>query len=250
MKSTLLMGAAIATLTLSSAVHAQPAAIAAAIAAPDRPKADTDRDAARHPAELLAFAGLKQGDQVADLIPGQGYFTRIFSNVVGPSGHVYAVVPAELAKEAPKMLVAMKALTADKTFANVSLLVQPTAEIATPQKLDVAWTSDNYHDIYGFFGASQASKFDTAVFNALKPGGVFIVIDHVAKPGTSDKSPTTLHRIDPATVKAQVQAAGFQLESESPLLRNATDTHELKVFAPEIRGHTDQFIFKFRKPAT
>jgi predicted methyltransferase len=252
MNTLLRAGVAAAVLSLSTAYAETPAvapAITAAIAASDRPKADTDRDALRHPAELIAFAGLKPGDQVADLMPGHGYFTRIFSNVVGPTGHVYAIVPAELAQVAPKIPEAMKALAAEKAFSNVSSLVMPTASIAAPLKLDLAWTSDNYHDLYGFFGAGEAAKFDTAVFNALKPGGIFIVIDHIAKPGTSDTSPKTLHRIDPATVKAQVLAAGFKLEDESPLLHNAADSHELKVFAPEIRGHTDQFIFKFRKPA-
>jgi predicted methyltransferase len=234
------------------AASAQPAApsavVRAAVASPDRPKTDTDRDKLRHPAALITFAGLKPGDQVADIMPGNGYFTHLFSKVVGPTGHVYAILPAELARVAPKAAAAAKALGAEPAFRNVTTLVLPAAEIAAPVKLDVAWTSDNYHDLYGFFGTDQAAKFDAAVFKALKPGGVFIVIDHVAKPGTSSTSPTTLHRIDPATVKAQVLAAGFKLEAESDLLRNAADSHELKVFAPEIRGHTDQFVFRFRKP--
>ncbi len=244
--------AAIAALLLAPA-QAQPGggtpAITAAIAAPDRPKVDTDRDALRQPAALIAFAGLKSGDQVADLMPGKGYFTRIFSNVVGPSGHVYAIVPAELAQVAPKIPEAMKALVAEPSFGNVSSLVMPTAAIAAPVKLDLAWTSDNYHDLYGFFGAEQAAKFDAAVFKALKPGGIFIVIDHVAPAGTSDTSPKTLHRIEPAVVKAQVLAAGFELVGESDLLRNPADPHDIKVFDPKIRGRTDQFVFKFRKPA-
>jgi predicted methyltransferase len=248
MRASLLAGAVFALLTVHAAAWAQSPAIAAAVASPDRPKADAGRDALRHPAELIAFAGLKPGDQVADLIPGQGYYTRIFSNLVGPTGHVYAVVPAELAKEAPKMMAAMKALSSDTAFANVSLVQSPIADIATAKPLDAAWTSDNYHDIYGFFGAAEAAKFDAAVFRALKPGGVFIVIDHVAKPGTSGTSPTTLHRIDPETVKTQVLAAGFTLAAASDVLRNPADTHDLKVFAPQIRGRTDQFAFKFVKP--
>jgi predicted methyltransferase len=113
----------------------------------------------------------------------------------------------------------------------------------------MAWTSDNYHDIYGFFGADHAAAADAAIFSALKPGGVFIVIDHAALPGASATAPTTLHRIDPATVKAQVEAAGFKLEAESPILANPADPHTQKVFDPAIRGRTDQFVFKFRKPA-
>ncbi len=243
---------AIVVCNLSMPALAQSAApsavVLAAIAAPDRPKADSDRDALRHPDSLLAFAGVKPGDQVADVMPGKGYFTHLFSKVVGPTGHVYAIVPAELAQVAPKAADAAKALAAEPAFTNVSTLIVPAAAVAAPVKLDVAWTSDNYHDIYGYFGADQAAKFDTAVYNALKPGGVFVVIDHIAKPGSSATSPKTLHRIDPETVKAQVLAAGFKLEAESGVLRNAADTHELKVFAPEIRGRTDQFVFLFRKP--
>ncbi|MEI9986923.1 MAG: hypothetical protein WDN69_29440 [Aliidongia sp.] len=143
---------------------------------------------------------------------------------------------------------AMSALAADPAYPNVTPLTKKTAEISAPEPLDVAWTSDNYHDIYGFFGPDQAAAMDKAVFDALKPGGVFIVIDHAAKPGTSDTSPKTLHRIDPKTVKAQVIAAGFKLDAESAVLHNAADTHELKIFDPAIRGQTDQFVFCFRKP--
>lgn len=249
----IISAAAVAAALMCPAAQAQhagtPASIAAAIAAPDRPKADTERDAQRHPAELVAFAGVKSGDHVADLMPGKGYFTRIFSNVVGPTGHVYAIIPAELAAVAPKIPEAMKVLTAEPAFANVTSSLIPTASVGAPVKLDIAWTSDNYHDLYGFFGPGQAAAFNRAVFQALKPGGVFIVIDHVAPTGTSETSPKTLHRIDPQTVKTQVLAAGFVLEAESSVLRNPADPHDIKVFAPQIRGRTDQFVFKFRKPA-
>jgi predicted methyltransferase len=249
---TLPVAAALAALLYTVTAPAQPAgvpaSIAAAIAAPDRPKADTDRDALRHPAQLIGFAGVKSGDHVGDLMPGKGYFTRIFSNVVGPTGHVYAIVPAELAQVAPKIPEAMKVLAAEPAFANVTSLVVPAAAVGAPVKLDVAWTSDNYHDLYGYFGAGQAAAFDRAVFESLKPGGVFIVVDHVASPGSSETSPKTLHRIDPETVKAQVLAAGFVFEAESAVLRNPADMHDLKVFAPQIRGRTDQFVFRFRRP--
>jgi predicted methyltransferase len=177
-----------------------------------------------------------------------GYFTRIFANVVGPTGHVFAVVPSELAKEVPKMAAGIQVLAAQPAFANVTRVIVPVAQIATPQALDVAWTSDNYHDVYGFFGPRASAAMDVAIFKALKPGGVFVVIDHAAKPGTSDTSAGKLHRIDPETVKAQVTAAGFKLEAESKLLANPADARTQIVFAPEIRGHTDQFVLRFRKP--
>jgi predicted methyltransferase len=233
-----------------SFIHAAPthSGIAAAVASADRPAEDVARDELRKPAALLAFAGIKAGDRVADLIPGKGYFTRLFSNVVGPSGHVYAIVPAELAQVLPSAVDTAKAVAAEPAFANVSVLVLPTASIKAPEPLDVAWTSDNYHDLYAFFGPDQAEAFDKSVYAALKPGGVFIVIDHVAKAGTSAVSAKTLHRIDPETVEAQALAAGFTLEAESPILRDDADAHEASVFAPAIRGRTDQFVFKFRKP--
>ena len=233
---------------LSSANAATPAYILTATQSSDRPAADAQRDAARHPADLIAFAGLKPGDSIADIMPGGGYFTRIFANVIGAKGHVYATIPSEFLAVKANATDAIKAIAAEPSFGNVSLVVSPTGQIGAGETLDMAWTSDNYHDIYGFFGAQQAAAMDASVFKSLKPGGVFIVIDHVAPAGTSDKSPKTLHRIDPATVKAQVEAAGFKLESESDILKNPADPHTAKVFAPEIRGKTDQFVFKFRKP--
>jgi predicted methyltransferase len=233
------------------------ATIAAAVASPDRPAGDVARDALRKPAALLAFAGIKAGDRVADLIPGQGYFTRLFSNVVGATGHVYAIVPSELAQALPKAVDTAKALAAEPAFSNVSVLVLPTASLKAPEPLDVAWTSDNYHDLYAFFGPDQAQAFDKAVYAALKPGGVFIVIDHVGSPGLPPGVPANLdltlwmkhmHRIDPAIVKAQVLAAGFRLEAESTILANPADTHTQPIFIPVIRGKTDQFVFRFRKP--
>ena len=194
------------------------------------------------PASSLATA-------VADFVPGTGYFTRILSRVVGVQGTVYAITPSELAAKMPKMPAGMEALAHEPAYANIKPLVEPTAHTAQGLKLDAVWTSDNYHDIYGFFGAKSASAADASIFAALKPGGVFVVIDHAGLPGSSDTAPTTLHRIDPATVKAQAQAAGFMLEAESPLLQNPADPHTDKVFAPSIKGHTDQFVLKFRKPA-
>jgi predicted methyltransferase len=249
MKAALLfLACAVTSSPVASYAAALPAYATAAVAAPDRPAADTVRDALRHPAELVAFAGIKPGDQVADIMPGKGYFTRIFANAVGPQGGVYAIVPSELAKVAPKIPEAMKALAADPAFPNVKTLIMPAAATAAPVPLDVAWTSNNYHDLYGFFGAAEAAAFDAAVFKALKPGGIFIVIDHVAPPGSAGADATTLHRIDPETVKAQVLAAGFKLIAVSPILANPSDPHTASVFDPAIRGRTDQFVFKFSKP--
>jgi predicted methyltransferase len=224
------------------------AQIAAAVASPDRPVADSSRDAARKPAAVLAFSGIKPGDVVADIVPGKGYFTRLFSKLTGPQGKVFAVVPAEFLSKMPTGADAVNAIAASPAFANVTMVATPTAKLAVPQAVDVAWTSLNYHDVYGFFGPEQAAAMDRAVFAMLRPGGIFVVIDHSGLPGSSATAPTTLHRIDEATVKAQVLAAGFVLAAESDMLRNPADPRTIAVFAPEIRGHTDQFVLKFRKP--
>ncbi len=230
---------------------AVPEYVTQAIANADRPAADTARDAARHVVALLVFSGAKPGDRIADLVPGGGYFTRLFSNVAGAKGHVYAVIPAEMQKN-PKMVKATEAIVQMPAFANVSEEIDPIddtgARAFASGPLDLVWTSDNYHDLYGAFGAQHAAAADAAIFRALKPGGVFVVIDHVAMPGATT-APTTLHRIDPETVKAQVLAAGFVLDGTTDVLANPADTHMLKVFDPAIKGHTDQFAFRFRKPA-
>jgi len=260
MKKTLRLGLLILLGTAASAhagMPAAPAYISAAVADSARPAADTVRDGDRRPAELIAFAGIKPGDKVADLMPGGGYFTRIFSKLVGPQGHVYAIVPASIATAKPAALDGIKALAADPAYPNTSLEVRPYDRIGEDQSLDVAWTSQNYHDVYGAVsvfavsgtsGAEAAARLDAAVFKALKPGGIYMVIDHAARAGSGGHDANTLHRIEPATVIEQVQAAGFVLEARSELLRNPQDGHDLTVFAPEIKEHTDKFVLKFRKP--
>jgi predicted methyltransferase len=247
MRKTLMFVAAVCV--VASPLYANSGApIAAAIASPDRPVADSSRDASRKPAELLAFSGIKPGDVVADIMPGKGYFTRLFGKLTGPKGKVFAVVPAEFLSKNPKGADELNAIAAQPGLANVKVVATPTASMTVPQAVDVAWTSQNYHDLYGYFGAEQAAAFDRAVFAMLRPGGVFVVIDHSGLPGSSATAPTTLHRIEEDTVKAQMIAAGFVLVEESDALRNPADPRTAVVFAPEIRGHTDQFVLKFRQP--
>ena len=230
--------------------HAQAVvAIGNAVAAPDRPAEDTARDALRKPVQLIAFAGLQPGQSVADIAPGGGYFTRIFSHLVGADGHVYAIVPDELVKAYAKAGDGAKALAADPALSNVTALTEPLASLAVGKQLDMAWISENYHDIYNGMGAEQALAMDKAVFQALKPGGIFIVTDHVAQAGTPQETVSKLHRIDPEIVKQQALAAGFELAGSSDLLRNPDDPHDVAVFSPTVRGHTDQFVLKFIKPA-
>jgi predicted methyltransferase len=232
----------------SAALAVIPSYVNSALSDPARGK-DAEADARRHPAELASFAQVKPGETVVDLLPGAGYFTRIFSQIVGPRGHVYAIVPNEYAKEDADEVAAMQALVKDPHYSNVTLLMQPAAQLTTPAKADVVWTSQNYHDYPDkFMGPTEPKLLNDAVFKVLKPGGVFIVVDHVAAAGSGMRDTDTLHRIDPQTVKEQVIAAGFKFDGESETLRNPADNHTLKVFDPAVRGRTDQFIFRFRKP--
>jgi predicted methyltransferase len=205
-----------------------PQAVAAAVADSARPAADTARDANRKPAQTLAFADIKPGAQVAELMPGGGYYTRLLSVLVGSGGHVYSLAPPPNPK--------------GKDYS------APTRALGLPQPVDVVWTSDNYHDMVNAVGEAGMQDFDQRVFEALKPGGMFIVLDHAAAAGHGANDTKTMHRIDPETVKAQVTAAGFKLAASSNALRNPDDPHSAPVFDASVRGRTDQFIFKFVKP--
>lgn len=246
--------AGIACLTVFSAALAAPAPatapgnILAAVANPDRPDTDRQRDANRKPAELLAFAGVQPGAKVADIIPGTGYFSVIFSGAVGPKGHVYAFFPTELTHFLPRPLPPSGATPYPK-FSNVTAVVAPINSFAAPESLDLVWISQNYHDLHDpFFAPADLTVINKAVFNALKPGGVYLVLDHAGAPGSGLRDTNTLHRIDPAVVKAEVEAAGFVLEAESDILRNPADDHTVPSRAPAMHDLTDKFILKFRKP--
>jgi predicted methyltransferase len=242
---------ALFTLDASSASAAKaPDPIAAAVADAHRPDSDRARDTNRKPAETLIFTGVKPGEEVAELLPGGGYFTRIFSKVVGPNGHVYALVPAPAADapaDVPDFAARVKAIAADPNYANVSVVVEPFGQLKAPVPVDLVWTSQNYHDLHGFPGL-DVSVFNQMVFDSLKPGGIYLILDHEAEPGSGTRDTATLHRIDAETVKNEVLAAGFVFVGGSELLRQPGDSHAVKVFDPSVRGKTDQFILKFRKP--
>ena len=220
--------------------------IKAAIADPSRPSSDRSQDANRKSLEVMTFAGVKPGDRVADFIPGRGYVTRLFSKIVGKSGHVYAVVPDELQANADKPV---KLIASEQGYSNVSVVRDPVNRFASLKNLDMVWTSMNYHDLHdNFFGPANLAEVNKAIFDALKPGGIYLVLDHAAEAGSGLRDTGTLHRIDSAVVKKEVLAAGFELVAESDALHNPADDHTLKVFDPSVRGKTDKFIFKFRKP--
>jgi predicted methyltransferase len=230
--------------------HAASEAIAAAIADPTRPAFDTVRDANRKPAETLAFADVRPGDKIGDYAAGAGYFTRLFASIVGPSGHVYASVPSALFQY-PNIV---KGIAEIQSYAvghpNVSVNFASAIDAARyPEKLDLFWISQNYHDLKDpFMGPVDMAAFNRAVFAALKTGGIYIVLDHVAGSGSPDSVTDTLHRIEPSVVRREVEAAGFKFVGESKALANPDDPHTAGPFNASIQGKTDQFIFKFRKP--
>ncbi len=203
------------------------------------------RDADRKPLEMLEFAQVKPGQTVVDYIPGKGYFTRIFSNAVGSSGTVYADTPQLVIDKFKDKLP--PPVSAEPGRANVHETVAKGEDLGA-SKADLVWTSQNYHDVHIWGGAKGTAELNKSVFNALKPGGLYVVLDHAGATGLGDAGMSKLHRIDEALVIKEVTAAGFILDGESKALRNPSDNHELNVFDPAIRSKTDQFILRFRKP--
>ena len=239
--------AALALAGAGVAVAAVPANIAAALADKARPAADTARDAARKPGELLAFAEVKPGQKVADFMMGGGYFTRVLSPAVGPTGKVYAYQSAEFIKFRAAYGAEQSAVVAD--YKNVVPLTAPIAAAGLPDGLDLVLTVQNYHDMHlKAFPAETADTVNKEVFKALKPGGLYVIVDHAAASGAPLTVADTQHRIDEAITKKEVEAAGFKLVAEDKMLANPADPHDKLVFDPSIRGKTDQFVLKFRKP--
>ena len=231
-----------ATAGAASARAASPA-IAAAVADPGRPDADRLRDADRKPAEVLAFAGVKPGMVVAELASGRGYYTRILAKAVGPRGEVLAIVTAAQAAR-PNGLSALNALAA--AYPNVKVIsVADYASMMLPEKADLFWTTENYHDFHNGPTANIAA-LDKAVFDNLKVGGVFYVEDHSAAPGAGLGVTSTLHRMDEEIAKTELMAAGFKLDAEGELLRNPNDN---RAGSNSEAGHfvTDRFMLRMKK---
>ena len=239
---------AVLAMSVGGAAFAEvPANIAKALADPSRPAADVARDASRHPGEILAMAEVKPGDTVVDYIMGGGYFTRVLSGAVGPKGAVYAFQPTEFIRFKAQYGEDQKTVAA--ALPNVKPLTGPMVGLDLPDNVDVVITVQNYHDQHlKPFPADTAAKANAEIFKSLKPGGVFLVVDHAATAGSGIADADRLHRIDVGAVKSEIEAAGFKLEAESPLLASSADPHTASVFDPSIRGKTDQFILKFRKP--
>lgn len=225
------------------------AASAPAINNNTRPVDDIARDGTRKPAAMIAFAKIARGQTVVDMLPGSGYFTRVFAQTVGPKGKVVALVSDQYAKAVPKAATDIEALAAEPAYANVEAAIRFLGNIGAPGSVDRVWTAQNYHDLHGKnLPANTADGINRAVFAALKPGGMYVILDHSAANGSGLRDVDTLHRIDATTLKAEVTSVGFTFAGESKLLANKADDRSKNVFDPAIRGKTDQFVFRFMKP--
>lgn len=246
-RMSLLLALAFAALPMRIAAAPSPQAYLARSLADSARGPDRSQDARRHPRELVGLTELRPGQRVIDLIPGTGYWSRIFSRIVGPTGKVYAVWPQTYAREAMGDVQHLQGLA--RQYRNINVVIQPGNALTAPEPVDVVWTSQNYHDYNDkFMGSPGSASFARAAYRALKPGGLFIVIDHSAAPGRGISDTETLHRIERATVIREATAAGFRLVGGSDILRNPADPLNIKVFDPRIRGRTSQFALKFRKP--
>jgi predicted methyltransferase len=202
--------------------------------------------------DLIRFARVEAGSTVIDIYPGDGDWTRLFSDRVGPEGRVSSFVPAEVAHFSNDPVGRMRALAQEPGRENVEavsadLVAMP--EVTPPA--DVVWLHLFYHDLHTALiqaKGATAADFNRAVYERLKPGGAYVIVDHAAAAGTGTSVAQSLHRIDPASVRAEVAAAGFVLEAESSILANTDDPHSAKVFDPAIKGATDRFAYRFVKP--
>lgn len=226
--------------SLASAAPQAAAPFSEVLADPVRPPEDVARDADRKPGELLAFAGVHKGMKIAELAPGGGYFTRILTGAVGPSGHIYAIS----GKPSP----ALQDLAQKRS--NLTIVSGAPGTIPVTGQVDLVWTTLNYHDFKNnkLPTGDAAQAYDAEAFRVLRPGGTYLIVDHEAAAGAGASQTSTLHRIEDPVVRREVQAAGFKLAGESSLLRHPADDHTAKVQETGIRGKTDQFILKFRKP--
>jgi predicted methyltransferase len=220
---------------------------AAALNDPQRPQADRDRDSARLPADILAFAQIDPGEKVGDFIMGGGYWTRILSNTVGPDGKVYAFQPDEFIAFRPAYGDEQNAAATGR--ANVVPLRGPVSAPTFPEPLDTIITVQNMHDLYiGAMPQGTGPKALAALFKALKPGGTLLVVDHSALPGAGLAAANSLHRMDLQAAIGALTEAGFAVQAESDIYARPADPRTANVFDPSIRGKTDQFVLRLHKP--
>ena len=250
MKTSVLFAAALLALPAVAWAAAPTAGMKAAVADSNRPAADTARDENRKPALMLAFAGITPGKVVVDMLPGGGYFTRLFAKAVEPGGRVYAYVGTSgdvrlkaLGKDPDNQFADLK-----QTYKNLGVIHGPLDGFVTPEPVDVVWTSQNYHDLHNKALKTDVDAVNKGVFKSLKPGGYYVLIDHQAPETAGDDVTEKLHRIKVSTTKKEVEAAGFKLLAEGHDLSFPGDDGTQRVFETGVRGKTNQFMLKFQKP--
>jgi predicted methyltransferase len=243
------LAVALAFTALGAVAAATPSYITSAIDDPAR-KAETSYDQGRQLAAVMTFAQVKPGQKVVELVPASGYWTRVFSRIVGDKGHVYTIWPDGYQQQyvGEEYAAWQKLVTTD--YKNVSLIRGGAGDLAVPEQADLVFTNQNYHDYHDkFMGPVDMVAFDKKVFDALKPGGVFVVIDNVAPAASGFADTDTIHRVDPEAVKKEVESAGFLFDGSSDALKNPKDDHTLVSYKPPMVGKNDLFVFRFRKPA-
>jgi predicted methyltransferase len=220
---------------------ATPAHIKRAIESAERTAEQRARDYYRKPAEILTLSGIEEGDRIIEIAAFGQYFTTMLLAAVGPTGRVdmYDLPYTE-------RMAGAASREFDAKHANAAYHLESYNDVTFPQGVDAVWNVLYYHDL-------QPQSIDTAAFNrkifaALKPGGIYLVIDHKAEDGSGWRDAATIHRMGVDTIKQEVLAAGFELALESDLLANPADDRTKMVFAPGTRGTTDQAFFIFRKP--
>jgi predicted methyltransferase len=235
-----------AGLAIAFAAGAAPSApkyITAAVADSGRPAADTARDPLRKPVDMMVFAGVHPGERVLELIPGGGYFERIFSVAIGPKGTLVEAIPVIGGSDAsPKS----NGIAKDAHYTNIAEIPMTPYAIGASGPYDLIWTSQNYHDLHLTRLKIDIAALDKVLFASLKHGGVMVIVDHAATPGSGITTTDALHRIDEDLVKSEMKAAGFVLVAESNVLRNPADDHTQRVFS--MHDKTDQFVLRWRKP--
>jgi len=239
--------AALGALMLSAPLAAKPADYARVIADPARSADDRKLDEGRKPAEILDFAGVRKGQVVVDFFAGSGYYSTMIARAVGPRGTVYVLNPPSF--HDPKGWDPLL-----PRYPNIRVLVAEVAAMQlAPGSVDTIFTNLNYHDLYWESAKNNYPRIDVPAvlagwFRAVRPGGHVVIVDHAGPAGDPREVVEKMHRIDPAQVKADMAAAGFVLEAESAVLSNPADDHTKGVFNPAVRGKTDRFALKFRRP--
>ena len=222
------------------------ARVEAAMAAPGRPAGDSEIDANRKPAEILAFMGIQEAMSVLDASAAGGYYTELVAAAVGPGGTVYAQNDqAALARGEGAIEKAITARLAGGRLANVERLDRGLEELGMDGQFDAALAILTVHDAYNFRGEEAALGFLSGLNAALRSGGTLGFIDHAGEPGQDNRA---LHRIEQSVAERLITEAGFVIETRSDLLANPADDHAVNVFDPSIRRQTDRFVIRARKP--